>query len=67
MLEYDRTITRTNSNVLLNIGPGAEEGRKKEVNKGAFPTLLTMIVVFSRNINQLLRVDKAAIKGNAGQ
>ena len=67
MLGYNRTITRRNINVLLNIGPGAGEGRKKEVKKGAFPTLLTMIVVFSRNINQWLRVDKAAIKGNAGQ
>ena len=37
MLEYDRIITRTNINVLLNIGPGGGGGgcrkEKKEVKK----------------------------------
>ena len=30
---WDRTITNTNINVLLNIGPGVGGGRKKEVKK----------------------------------
>ena len=48
MLGYNRTITRTNINVLLNIGPGTGGGRKKkEVEKGALRTLLTMIVVLA--------------------
>ena len=44
MLGYNRTITRTNINVLINIGPGVGGGSKKEVKKATFPTLLTMIV-----------------------
>ena len=43
MLGYNRTIMRTNINVLINIGPGAGEG-KEEVKKATFPTLLTVIV-----------------------
>ena len=31
MLEYNRTITRTDINILLNIGPGVGGGGKKEV------------------------------------
>ena len=47
MLGYNRTITRTNISVLLNIGQGAGGGRKKkEVKKATFPTLLTMIVAY---------------------
>ena len=42
MLGYNRTVARTNINVLTNIGPGA--GEKGEVKKATFPTLLTMIV-----------------------
>ena len=45
MLGYKRTITRTNINVLINIGPGAGEEGKEEEKKATFPTLLTMIVV----------------------
>ena len=45
MLRYKRKITRTNINVLLNVGPGAGGGRKKGGKKATFPTLLTMIVV----------------------
>ena len=38
MLGYNRTITITKNNVLLNIGPGAGEGReKKEVKKNSLP------------------------------
>ena len=33
MLGYNRTITITNINVLLNIGPGAGEGRKNRGKK----------------------------------
>ena len=45
MLRYNRKITRTNINVLLNVGQGAGGGRKKGGKKATFPTLLTMIVV----------------------
>ena len=44
MLGYNRTITRTNINVLINIGPGAGQEGKEEVKKVTFPTLLTMIL-----------------------
>ena len=38
MLGYNRTIRITKNNVLLNIGPGAGEGReKKEVKKNSLP------------------------------
>ena len=45
MLEYNRTITLTNIDVLLKIWPGVE-GKKEQKRKkvAAFPTLLTMIV-----------------------
>ena len=36
MLGYNRTITHTNINVLINIGPGAGGGRKRRVKKGTF-------------------------------
>ena len=45
MLGYNRTITRTNINVLINIGPGAGGGRKRRGKKGNLPNTLTMIVV----------------------
>ena len=44
MLGYNRTVTYTNINVLLNIGSGAGEGRKKRGKKSNLP-LLMMIVV----------------------
>ena len=44
MLGYNRTIARTNINVLINIGPGAGEEEKGGVKKATFATLLTMIV-----------------------
>ena len=46
MLGYNRTVTRTNINVLTNIGPGAGGGggEKGEAKKATFPTLLMMIV-----------------------
>ena len=34
MLGNNRTITRTNINVLINIGPGAGGGRKRRGKKG---------------------------------
>ena len=34
MLGYNRTITRTNINVLIKIGPGAGGGRKRRGKKG---------------------------------
>ena len=37
MLGYNRTITRTNINVLINTGPGAGEGRKRRGKKGNLP------------------------------
>jgi len=37
MLGYNRTITHTNINVLINIGPGAGGGRKKRGKKGNLP------------------------------
>ena len=37
MLGYNRTITRTNINVLINIGPGAGGGRKRRGKKGNLP------------------------------
>ena len=38
MLGYNRTITITNINVLLNIGPRAGEGKeKKQVKKNSLP------------------------------
>ena len=37
MLGYTETITRTNINALLNIGPGAEGRRKKEVKSSSLP------------------------------
>ena len=37
MLGYKRTITRTNTQVLLNIEPGARETRKTEVKSGSLP------------------------------
>ena len=37
MLGYKRTITRTNINVLINIGPGAGGGRKSGGQKGNLP------------------------------
>ena len=43
MLGYNRTITRTNINVLINIGPGAGGGRKRRGKKGNLPNTLTMI------------------------
>ena len=45
MLGYNRTITRTNINVLINIGPGAGGGRKRRGKKGNLPNTLTMTVV----------------------
>ena len=45
MLGYNRTVARTNINVLTNIGPGAGGGGEKgEAKKATFPTLLMMIV-----------------------
>ena len=52
MLEYNRTITRTNINVLLNIGPGEREEGKKKYKKVAFPTLMTMIVAIARPLQE---------------
>ena len=49
MLGYNRTITCTNINVLLNIGPGARGGRKKRVKKQPSQHL-TMIVASSAGI-----------------
>ena len=43
MLEYDRIITRTNINVLLNIGPGG--GCRKEKKRGKKKTFLTLPVI----------------------
>ena len=37
MLGYNRTITRTNINVLINTGPGAGGGRKRSGKKGNLP------------------------------
>ena len=37
MLGYNRTITCTNINVLINIGPGAGGGRKRRGKKGNLP------------------------------
>ena len=37
MLGNNRTITRTNINVLINIGPGAGGGRKRRGKKGNLP------------------------------
>ena len=37
MLGYNRTITHTNINVLINIGPGAGGGRKRRGKKGNLP------------------------------
>ena len=37
MLGYNKTITRTNINVLINIGPGAGGGRKRTGKKGNLP------------------------------
>jgi len=37
MLGYNRTIPRTNINVLINIGPGAGGGRKRRGKKGNLP------------------------------
>ena len=37
MLGYTVTITRTNINVVLNIGPGAEGRRKKEGKSSSLP------------------------------
>ena len=45
MLGYNRTITRTNINVLINIRPGAGGERKRRGKKGNLPNTLTMIVV----------------------
>ena len=53
MLDYDRTITRTNINVLLNIGPwAAYRKEKKEVKKISFQTLpvITLGVITSCKI-----------------
>ena len=36
-LGYNRTIARTNINVLINIGPGAGGGRKRRGKKGNLP------------------------------
>ena len=45
MLGYNRTVARTNINVLTNIGPGGGGGGEKgEAKKATFPTLLMMIV-----------------------
>ena len=54
MLGYNRTIARTNINVLINIGPGAGGGRKGEVKKATFPTLLTMIVALLKTEDNIL-------------
>ena len=37
MLGYNKTITRTNINVLINIGPGEGGGRKTRGKKGNLP------------------------------
>ena len=37
MLEDNRTITRTNINALINIGPGVGGGRKRRGKKGNPP------------------------------
>ena len=37
MSEYNKTITRTNINVLINIGPGAGGGRKRRGKEGNLP------------------------------
>ena len=54
MLGYNRTVTCTSINVLLNIGPGAKGGIKKRGKKATFPTLLTMIVASSAGITARL-------------
>ena len=40
MLGCNRIITRTNINILLNIGPGAGGGRKKRGRKSNLPNTL---------------------------
>ena len=37
MLGYNRTITQTNINVLINIGPGAGGGRTRRGKNGNLP------------------------------
>ena len=37
MLGYNRTIARTNINVLINIGPGVGGGRKRRGKKSNLP------------------------------
>ena len=44
MLGYNRTITRTNINVLINIGPGAGGGRKRRGKKGNLPNTFNDVV-----------------------
>ena len=39
MLGYNRTITRTNINVFINIGPGAGGGRKRSGKKRNLPNI----------------------------
>ena len=39
MLGYNRTITRTNINVLINIGPGARGERKRRGKKRNLPNI----------------------------
>ena len=52
MLDYDRTITRTNINVLLNIGPWAGYRKERKEVKKTFQTLpvITLGVITSCKI-----------------
>ena len=55
MLGYNRTITRTNIDVLINIGPGAGGGRKRRGKMGNLLTLLTMIVASTYCFDEALK------------
>ena len=81
MLGYNRTITRTNINVLINIGPGAGGGRKRRGKKGNLPNTFdddcrsctVPSKIYTANLKSgdfslvlLLPSNKPQIKGSSG-
>ena len=67
VLRYNRTMTRTKVNVLINIGQGCGVGGKEEVKKATFPTLLTVIIASEATNRIILSFTNKAIENVKSQ